>query len=102
MSSEVACSALVADHGNQAERRRWTLVTGILAVVIAFVGLGLISAGASGVVFLLAERADRPVTLRDYAIAIEMIGIGAGLLGIAQGLRILLLILAKVAVVPPL
>ena len=78
------------------------MVTGILAIVIAFLGLGLISAGASGVVFLLAERADRPVTLRDYAIAIEMIGIGAGLLGIAPGLRILLLILAKVAVVPPL
>jgi hypothetical protein len=78
------------------------LFTGILALVIAFVGLGLICAGASGAVFLVAERADRPVPLRDYAIAIEIMGIGIGLLGIAQGLRILLLILAKVAVVPPL
>jgi hypothetical protein len=33
---------------------------------------------------------------------IVTIGIGIGLLGIAQGLRILLLILAKVAVVPPM
>jgi hypothetical protein len=32
---------------------------------------------------------------------IGTIGTGVGLLGIAQGLRILLLILAKVAIVPP-
>ena len=78
------------------------MFTGILAVVIAFVGLGLIIAGASGGVFLMADRADTPVSLRDYAIVIGMIGIGVGPLGIAQGLRILLLILAKVAIVPPL
>jgi hypothetical protein len=78
------------------------LLTGVLAVVIGFMGLGLIIAGASRSVFLMAERADTPVPLRDYAIVIGMIGIGVGLLGIAQGLRILLLILAKVAVVPSL
>ena len=78
------------------------MLTGILAVVIGFVGLGLIIAGASGGVFLVADRADTPVPLRDYVIMIGIIGIGVGLLGIAQGLRILLLILAKVAVVPPL
>jgi hypothetical protein len=41
------------------------------------------------------------VPLRYYAIVIGTIGTGFGLLGIAQGLRILLLILAKVAIVPP-
>ena len=78
------------------------MLTGILAIVIGFVGLGLIIAGAFGGVVLMAERADRPVPLRDYAIVIGIIGTGVGLLGIAQGLRILLLILAKVAIVPPL
>jgi hypothetical protein len=78
------------------------MFTGILAVVVGFVGLGLVIAGASAGVFLVAERADTPVPLRDYAIVFGMIGIGVGLLGIAQALRILLLILAKVAIVQPL
>jgi hypothetical protein len=37
------------------------MLTGILAIVIGFVGLGLIIAGAFGGVVLMAERADRPV-----------------------------------------
>jgi hypothetical protein len=77
------------------------MLTGILAIVIAFVGLGLIIAGAWGGVVLVAERADHPVPLTHYATVIGTIGTGVGLLGIAQGLRILLLILAKVAIAPP-
>jgi hypothetical protein len=77
------------------------MLTGILAIVIGFVGLGLILAGAWGGVVLTAERADRPVPLAYYATVIGTIGTGVGLLGIAQGLRILLLILAKVAIAPP-
>ena len=50
---------------------------------------------------LIAQKVDTPVPLRYYAIVIGTIGTGVGLLGIAQGLRILLLILAKVAIVPP-
>ena len=67
----------------------------------AFVGLAVIIAGVWGAVVLMAQKADTPVPLRYYAIVIEMIGIGVSLLGIAQGLRILLLVLAKVAIVPP-
>ena len=78
------------------------MVTSILAIVTAFVGLAVIIAGVWGAVVLMAQKADTPVPLRYYAIVIEMIGIGVGLLGIAQALRILLLILAKVAIVPPL
>jgi hypothetical protein len=75
--------------------------TSILAVVTAFVGLAVIIAGVWGAVVLITQKADTPVPLRYYAIVIGMIGIGVGLLGIAQALRILLLVLAKVAIVPP-
>jgi hypothetical protein len=75
--------------------------TSILAVVTAFVGLAVMIAGVWGAVVLITQKADTPVPLRYYAIVIGMIGIGVGLLGIAQALRILLLVLAKVAIVPP-
>jgi hypothetical protein len=77
------------------------VLTSILAIVIAVVGVAVIIAGAWGAVVLIAQKADTPVPLRYYAIVIGTIGTGFGLLGIAQGLRILLLILAKVAIVPP-
>ena len=77
------------------------MVTGILAIVTAFVGLAVIVAGVWGAVVLMAQKADTPVPFRYYAIVIGMIGIGVSLLGIAQALRILLLVLAKVAIVPP-
>ena len=77
------------------------MLTGILAVVIAVVGVAVIIAGAWGGVVLLVQKADTPVPMRYWAIVIATIGIGVGLLGIAQGLRILLLILARVAIMPP-
>jgi hypothetical protein len=77
------------------------MITGILAIVTAFAGLAVIIAGVWGAVVLMAQKADTPVPLRYYAIVIELIGIGVALLGIAQALRILLLVLAKVAIVPP-
>jgi hypothetical protein len=77
------------------------VLTSILAVVIAVVGVAVIIAGTWGAVVLIAQKADTPVPLRYYAIVIGTIGTGVGLLGIAQALRILLLILAKVAIVPP-
>ena len=77
------------------------MLTSILAIVIAVVGIAVIIAGAWGAVVLIVQKADTPVPLRYYAIVIGTIGTGFGLLGIAQGLRILLLILAKVAIVPP-
>jgi hypothetical protein len=77
------------------------MITSIFAVVLAVAGTGVIITGAWGGVILLAERADSPVPLRYFAIVIGTIGTGLGLLGIAQSLRILLLILAKVAIIPP-
>jgi hypothetical protein len=50
---------------------------------------------------LMTQKADTPVPLRYYAVVIGTIGIGVGLLGIAQALRILLLVLAKIAIIPP-
>jgi hypothetical protein len=71
------------------------VVTSILAIVTAFVGLAVIIAGVWGGVVLMAQKAGTPVPMRYYAIVIGTIGIGVGLLGIAQALRILLLVLAK-------
>jgi len=79
----------------------WNRSSSILAIVIAVVGIAVIIAGAWGAVVLIAQKADTPVPLRYYAIVIGTIGTGVSLLGIAQGLRILLLILGKVAIVPP-
>ena len=56
------------------------MVTGILAIVTAFVGLAVIVAGVWGAVVLMAQKADTPVPFRYYAIVIAMIGIGVGLL----------------------
>ncbi len=77
------------------------MFTSILAIVTAVVGLAVIIAGVWGAVVLMTQKADTPVPLRYYAVVIATIGIGVGLLGIAQALRILLLILAKVAIVAP-
>ena len=77
------------------------MFTSILAVVTAMVGAAVIIAGVWGGVVLVVTRAETPIPLRYYAIVIGTIGTGVGLLGIAQGLRILLLILDKVAIAPP-
>jgi hypothetical protein len=77
------------------------MFTSILAIVTAMVGVAVIIAGVWGGVVLAVNRAETLIPLRYYAIVIGTIGTGVGLLGIAQGLRILLLILDKVAIVPP-
>ena len=43
------------------------MVTGILAIVTAFVGLAVIVAGVWGAVVLMAQKADTPVPFRYYA-----------------------------------
>ena len=40
------------------------MVTGILAIVTAFVGLAVIIAGVWGAVVLMAQKADTPVPFR--------------------------------------
>jgi hypothetical protein len=46
------------------------VLTSILAIVIAVVGIAVIIAGAWGAVVLIAQKADTPVPLRYYAIVI--------------------------------
>jgi hypothetical protein len=64
--------------------------TTILAYVIAVVGLVIIVAGAWGLFILIT--ADTPHPLRYYAMAIGLISGGVGMVGIAQALRLLILI----------
>ncbi len=65
--------------------------TTILAYAIAVIGLIIIVAGAWGFFILLTGPMPR-VPLRYYAIAIGLISGGFGMVGVAQALRLLLLI----------
>jgi hypothetical protein len=55
------------------------------------------ASGAMGVMFLMFEDVARkgPAPLRHYASMVALISIGLSMIGIAQGLRLLLLILGK-------
>ena len=68
-----------------------TMRTTIFAYVIAVVGLVIVVAGAWGLFILLTADTPR-VPLRYFAMAIGMISGGLGLVGIAQALRLLILI----------
>jgi hypothetical protein len=75
--------------------------TSILAMLTFVVGVAVIVTGVWGAVVLITGKPDTPVPPRHYTIVIGTIGVGVGLLCIAQALRILLLILAKVTIIPP-
>jgi hypothetical protein len=72
----------------------WTTV---LAYLIAFMGFIMFAGGAMGVLILMFEDLARTgrVPLRYYALTVAMIANGLAMIGIAQGLRLLLLILGK-------
>ncbi|MGB6658146.1 MAG: hypothetical protein WBE90_03365 [Xanthobacteraceae bacterium] len=70
------------------------MLTTILAYVIAFLGLIMIAAGIWGLFHLLGQT--RPIPLRYYAMAIGMICGGVVMEGVAQTLRILLVLVAAV------
>jgi hypothetical protein len=72
------------------------MLTTILAYVIAAVGLATILAGGWSLVMLAIEDAPRDLPFRYYAVAIAMIAGGFAMVGLAQALRLLLLIYAKV------
>jgi hypothetical protein len=65
--------------------------TTILAYVIAIVGVVTIVAGAWGL-FILDTATIPRIPLRYYAIAIGMISGGLSMVGLAQALRLLLMI----------
>ena len=67
--------------------------TTILAYVIAFGGVAMIVFGLWGLYTLITERAGE-FRLRDYISTIQAIAVGLVLIGLAQALRLLLLIFA--------
>jgi hypothetical protein len=72
----------------------WTTT---LAYLIAGMGFITFASGAMGVMFLMFEDVARkgPAPLRHYASMVALISIGLSMIGIAQGLRLLLLIYGK-------
>jgi hypothetical protein len=68
--------------------------TTILAYVIALAGLVTIVAGAWGLFIFLTET-EYELALSDFGIAIGMVTGGFGLIGLAQALRLLLVIYEK-------
>jgi hypothetical protein len=79
-----------------------TMLTTILAYVIAAVGLATILAGGWSLVMLTIQDYPRgdldfsDLDFRQYAVAIAMIAGGFAMVGIAQALRLLLLIYHQV------
>ena len=73
----------------------WTTV---LAYVLDFVGFITFAAGGLAFMWLIFEEVaaeSERVPLRHYAVVATMISGGLSMIGIAQGLRLLLLILGK-------
>ena len=72
----------------------WTTV---LAFLILFMGFITFAAGAFGALMLLFEEMSKTerVQFRYYAMVVGLISGGLGLIGIGQGLRLLVLILGK-------
>ena len=72
----------------------WTTV---LAYVLDFIGFITFAAGGLAFMWLLFEEVTGlgRVPLRSYAVVATMISGSLSMIGIAQGLRLLLLVLAK-------
>jgi hypothetical protein len=64
----------------------------VLAYIIAIVGLALIGAGLRDI-YLLSNEETFDVTFIDYETPIRMIAGGLAMIGVAQALRLLLVIL---------
>ena len=76
--------------------------TTVLAYLILFMGFITFLVGAFGVLMLIFEEMGKTerVPFRYYAMVIGLISGGLGMIGIGQGLRLLLLILGKGVTVP--
>jgi hypothetical protein len=74
-----------------------SMSTTVLAYVILFMGFITFLAGAFGVLMLLFEDLAKTgrVPFRYYAMMVGLISGGLGMIGVGQGLRLLLLILGK-------
>jgi hypothetical protein len=74
-----------------------SMSTTVLAYLILFMGFITFLAGAFGALMLLFEEVAKTgrVPFRYYAMMVGLISGGLGMIGIGQGLRLLLLILGK-------
>jgi hypothetical protein len=74
-----------------------SMTTTVLAYLIVFMGFITTLGGLFGVLLLLFEEVTDTgrVPFRYYAMMVGLISGGLGLIGIGQGLRLLLLIIAK-------
>lgn len=73
----------------------WTTV---LAYMLDFLGFITFAAGGLGFMWLIFEEVTKDsarVPLRSYALVATLISGGLSMIGIAQGLRLLLLLIAK-------
>ena len=72
----------------------WTTV---LAYVLDLIGFITFAAGGMAFMWLLLQEVGRSgdVPLRSYAVAATLISSGLSMIGLGQGLRLLLLVLAK-------
>jgi hypothetical protein len=72
----------------------WTTA---LAYMIAFMGFITFAGGAMGLLILMFEDVARTgrVPLRYYAMMVALISGGLSMIGIAQGLRLLLLLVGR-------
>jgi hypothetical protein len=66
--------------------------TTILAYVIALGGAAMIAFGLWGLYILIKERVAERRLMRDYIPTIQTIAVGFGLIGVAQALRLLLVL----------
>ena len=68
------------------------MFTIFLVILTDVAGLAMIVAGLWGGARLMSERRRIEIPLRYYAIVLGILGSGIGLLGMAQALRLLMLI----------
>ena len=66
--------------------------TAILAYVIALGGLAMIAFGVWRLYILMKERPAESRLVRGYISMIQTIAVGFGLIGVAQALRLLLVL----------
>ena len=90
-------------HGDGGEKgysgnwKRLSTSTTVLVYLILFMGFITFLCGAFGVLMLLFEEVSKTerVQFRYYAMVVGLISGGLAMIGIGQGLRLLLLILGK-------
>src|SRR5215813_1056042 len=85
------------EKGHSGNWKRLSMSTTVLAYLILFMGFITFLCGAFGVLMLLFEELSKTerVQFRYYAMVIGLMSGGLGMIGIGQGLRLLLLILGK-------